>query len=236
MRTGAAGSRDHGHGNWVRFSAVGLVVLLAGLFIISPESRSFFGEAYGVLSSGRQERIEAWVAGFGAWSYVVILALMLLQTLLPFLPSVVLMVVAVLSFGSVVGGLLAWGGLALAATLGYGIGRLFGVAAVDRLVGAKTERKVESFIDRYGIWAIVAARISPVLSTDAVSIAAGLAKMPFLPFFAATAAATLPLTILIAWLGEDVNRLKTGLIVISVVSLAAFVAYVIYDHRKKAEA
>lgn len=205
------------------------------LYFVWPPFQTFIGEAYQVLSSGRQDRIESWVRSFGAWSYVMVVLLMLMQTIVAFLPSLVLMVVAVVSFGSVVGGLLAWGGLLLAASLGYVVGRSFGVVTVDRLLGTKTERRVEHFIERYGIWAVVAARISPVLSTDAVSIAAGLGRMAYLRFIAATAAGTLPLTILVAWLGADVDRLKTGLVWISVASLTMFVVYVVYDHRRRSD-
>jgi uncharacterized membrane protein YdjX (TVP38/TMEM64 family) len=156
---------------------------------------------------------------------------MLLQTLIPFLPSVVTMVVAVLGYGPVRGGILAWGGLLLAACLGYGIGRAFGPVTVDRLIGSRAERKVEQFVERYGVWAVIAARIAPMISTDAISIVAGLAGMGFWRFLLATAAGTLPLTILVAWLGADIQRLGSGLIWASVVSLILFGAYVVYDHR-----
>ncbi len=224
--------RKRSQSRLVWLTPLGMIALLVMLYFVWPAFQAFVNEAYQVLSSGNRDRIQTWVSGFGAWSFVVIIALMLLQTIIAFLPSVVLMVVSVLSFGSLTGGLLAWGGLLLAATLGYVIGRSLGVVTVDRLLGSDTERKMERFLERYGIWAIVAARISPVLSTDAVSIAAGLTKMRLLPFVGATAAGTLPLTILIAWLGADIDRLQTGLILISVVSVLMFLGYVVYDRRR----
>ena len=222
-----------GQSKWVWALPLAVVVLVVVLYFVWPSFHSFVDEAYQVLSSGQQKRIEAWVGQFGAWSFAVVLALMLLQTIVAFLPSVATMVVAVVSYGPWIGGLLAWGGLLLAASLGYSIGRSVGVASVDRLIGAKTERRVEGLLDRYGVWAVVAARVSPVLSTDAVSIAAGLVRMKFLPFITATAAGTLPLTVLVAWLGADIDRLKTGLIWISVASVAIFAAYVVYDRRNR---
>ena len=230
MGDGADNSREgKGQSKWVWIIPLGLIAALVLLYFVVPSFHDFVSKAYSVLSSGEQQRIERWVNQFGAWSFVVVVALMLFQTLVPFLPSVVTMVVAVVSFGPVLGGIIAWGGLLLAASLGYAIGRGLGVAAVDRLIGKKTEQKMEHAIERYGVWAIIAARISPVLSTDAVSIAAGLMKMHYLPFIAATAAGTAPLTVLIAWLGEDFSRLKSGLIWISVASVAIFAGYVVYD-------
>ena len=218
---------------WTWAVPLGLAALLAGLYFVWPGYQSFVDEAYRVLGSGDRARVEEWVKGFGAWGFAVILALMFMQTVLAFLPSLVTMVVAVLAYGPVAGGALAWGGMLLTACFGYGIGRSLGPVTVDRLLGTKTERKMARFVDRYGVWAVIAARISPVFSTDAVSFAAGMAKMRFASFVLATAVGTLPLAGLVAYLGADIDRLKTGLIWVSVASLAVFVAYVAYDRRRR---
>jgi len=104
---------------------------------------------------------------------------MVAQTLLAFIPSVLIMVVSVLAYGPLWGGLLSWGGLVMAALVAYGIGRALGPVTVDRLIGRKTEQKLKRFVERYGVWGIIVARISPALSTDAVSSA--------FPTFSATA-------------------------------------------------
>jgi uncharacterized membrane protein YdjX (TVP38/TMEM64 family) len=57
--------------------------------------------------------------------------------------------------------------------------------------------------------------------------------MRYLPFIVATGLGTLPLTVLIAWLGAEAGRMKTGLIWVSVVSLAVFGAYVVWDRRRR---
>ena len=133
-------------------------------------------------------------------------------------------------------GVLTFGGRLLAATVAFGRERALGPATVGRLIGERTERKVEDFVEHYGAWGVIVARVSPVISTDAVSFAAGLVGMRFPRFIFATAVGTLPLTALVAWLGEDVDRLQTGLVWISVISVAAFVAYVIRDRRRRARA
>lgn len=212
---------------------VGVFVFLGLLYFIWPAYRDFLRNALTKLSSGEREEIQRWIAGYGAWGTLVIFGLMILQTLVPFLPSLVTMVVAVLAYGPLVGGAFAWGGLLLAACAGYGIGLLVGPVTVDRLIGGKAKRQMEHFVDRYGSWGIVAARVSPALSTDAVSIVAGLVKMSFTRFGVATAVGTLPLTIAVAWLGEDIARLQCGLIWISVISLLIFVGYVYWDHKNR---
>lgn len=225
-----AGSTDRSRWTWI--IPVGLVAGLVAAFFAWPDFRQFVEEGYRVLASDDRERVEEWVGQYGAWGFVVIFALMLMQTLIPVLPSVVAMVAAVLAYGPVQGGLIAWAGMLLAATLGYGIGRALGPVTIDRLLGAQARRTADRYVDRYGLWAVIAARISPVLSTDAISIAAGLAGMRYPRFLLATAVGTLPLTILIAWLGQEIERLKTGLIWVSVISVLVFVIYVIIDRRR----
>jgi uncharacterized membrane protein YdjX (TVP38/TMEM64 family) len=65
-----------------------------------------------------------------------------------------------------------------------------------------------------------------------VSFVAGLVKMSFTRFTAATAAGTLPLVVFIALLGENIDRLELGLIIVSGVSLAMFVGDVVWDRRR----
>lgn len=231
--SGSHASDNTKQSKWTWLIPVGLLALLIGLYFLWPGFQKFVDEAYRVLSIGEQQQVEQWVDGFGFWRFAVIFALMLMQVVLAFLPSVIVMVVCVVAFGPVLGGLLAWIGMLVAASFGYGIGYWLSDVAFSRLIGAFTERKMEHFVDRYGVWAVVAARISPVLSTDAVSITAGLVQMRFLKFALATGVGTIPLTILIAWLGSDINLLKSGLIWISVVSMAVFVGYVLYDHKKQ---
>ena len=202
---------------------------LVGLYFVWPAYRDLLREAYEVLASEDRERIEAWVRGYDPWGWVVLVGLMILQTIVVILPSVAAMAASVLAYGPLLGGALAWGGMMVAAAIAYAIGRAFGPVTVEKLIGARSRGKLERAVERYGLWAVIIARLSPILSTDAVSIVAGLVTMGFWRFMAATAAGTLPLVILIAVLGAEVERLQVGLIVISAVSVAIFIAYVLWD-------
>jgi len=77
--------------------------------------------------------------------------------------------------------------------------------------------------------AVAIARFSPFLSNDAISFVAGILKMSYWKFMGATLAGITPLIILIAWLSESMDRLETGLIWISAISLAVFIGYIVYD-------
>jgi uncharacterized membrane protein YdjX (TVP38/TMEM64 family) len=62
-----------------------------------------------------------------------------------------------------------------------------------------------------------------------VSFIAGALCMGYFRFLLALAAGTLPLTVLIAWLGQDTGRLKLGLGIVSVVAIVAFVAHLAWQ-------
>ncbi len=146
---------------------------------------------------------------------------------------VALMVVAVLAYGPIWGSVISIVGIFVASTVGYLLGRGLGPATIGKFLGAKTQTKVAEQVERYGIWAVVLARISPIISNDVISIVAGIVKMPYSKFMLATAGGIIPLTLLIAYLGQNIDRLKTGLIVVSVIGVMALVVYYVIDRRKQ---
>ncbi|NEM99218.1 TVP38/TMEM64 family protein [Pontibacter burrus] len=213
-------------------------IIIGGLilsYFIFPGFKQFMQEGWDVLLSGDKDRISEWVNQFGFWGPFFIILAMVAQMFLLVINVVLLMLVAILAYGPVWGSVIAVVAVLVASTVGYMIGKSVGEAGVSKLIGNKTQRKVTDFMDRYGLWAIIIARISPFLSNDAVSFVAGFATMRYWPFIFATFAGIAPLTVLLAWLGENNDRLKSGLIWVSVVSLALFIGYVVYDKyvRKK---
>lgn len=208
--------------------------LIASYFFIPPFQETI-QEGWEVLTSGDEERITGWVNRFGFWGPFFIILAMVAQMFLLVVNVVLLMLVAIIAYGPFWGGIIAIIAVLIASTVAYFIGRGLGEAGVSWLIGSKAEKKVKGFVDEYGIWAVVIARLSPFLSNDAVSFVAGLACMGYFKFISATIAGILPLTILLAWLGENTDRLKSGLIWVSAISLIGFIYYILYDKyiRKK---
>jgi uncharacterized membrane protein YdjX (TVP38/TMEM64 family) len=207
-----------------------VVAALVAAYFVWPGYQRLMDDGWEVLSSREQQRVEAWARGYGGWGALLIVGAMIAQVIVMVVPSTFMELAAVLAYGPWWGGLLAWTSALVAAAVGYGIGRLVGPATVDRMLGGKTRDKVERYVDRYGVWAVMLARFSPVLSTDAVSVVAGLGRMGFARFLTATGLGMAPFVVLLAALGSDIDRLETGLIVFSIASLLALAGYVIWDH------
>lgn len=210
----------------------GILILLVALYWIWPSYQDFLNEAWGALSSGEEERIHEWVSQFGPWGPLVLVVLMTLQMFLFIAPSWLLMVIAVLAYGGFWGCLLSIAAVAIASAVGYGLGHLVGEYTLDRLLGEGTKRKVLRETDRYGIWAIVIARINPLLSNDAISLVGGMLHMGFWRFLGATLLGITPLAILIGVMGEDWDQMKTGLLWLSLASLAGLGLKIWFDKRK----
>jgi len=215
-----------------KWPLIGTAMLIGGLvasYFMFSGFQEGVNEAWEVLTSGDEQRISGWVSQFGYWGPVFIVLAMVAQMFLLVVNVVLLMLVAIIAYGPVWGSVIAVVAVLVASTAGYFIGRSVGQAGVTKLIGHKAEKKVTDFVKKYGLWAVVIARISPFLSNDAVSFVAGLAKMNYWRFIGATMAGIVPLTVLLAWLGENNQRLKTGLIWVSAVSLAVFIGYIIYN-------
>lgn len=206
---------------------------LVGCYFFLPSFQNFIDEAYEVLTSNDHDRTSKWVSQFGFWGPFIILLLMIVQMFLFVIPSALIMIVCVLAYGPIWGGLLAVIGVTLAASLAYFIARYLGSNAIQSLIGSKSEKKLSGFVKDYGFWAVIVARVSPVLSNDGISFVAGIVKMGFRKFIFATLIGILPLTIAISWLGQDFERLKTGLLYISIISIITLIGYIIWDRKRQ---
>ncbi|WP_373517948.1 TVP38/TMEM64 family protein [Pricia sp.] len=158
------------------------ISLLGGLvaaYFLVPQVESFLNEAWSVLTSDDEERIKSWVDGFGGFGPVLLVLTMIVQMFLLVVPTILLMVVSVLAYGPVWGSLIIFTSVFAASSVGYLIGSYFGDAIVTRIIGQKSEKKVEGFLNDYGFWAVIVTRINPFLSNDAISFVGGLLRMGY---------------------------------------------------------
>ncbi|HXG39466.1 MAG TPA: DedA family protein [Candidatus Limnocylindrales bacterium] len=100
-------------------------------------------------------------------------------------------------------------GAVLGALVAYAIGALGGRPALERwgrLLGVKPEdlERTEAFFARYGNAAAFFGRMVPVVRS-LVSFAAGIGRMPLLPFVVFTALGSLPWTLLLVFAGMELG-------------------------------
>lgn len=215
------------------YISLGILAILILCYVTIPSFQDFLKEAWSVLTSEDEDRIREWVDRFGFFGPIVLIMAMVAQMFLIIIPSIMLMVVAILAYGPVWGSVIVLIAIFSASSIGYSIGTYFGSDMVARLIGGKTEDKISDFIKDYGFWAVSITRLNPFLSNDAISFVAGLLGMGYWKFIGATLIGIAPLTLFIAILGESTDGLKTGLLWGSLISLFLFGLYVWWDKKKR---
>lgn len=217
---------------WVFVFSGAIVLALVLSYFFIPSVQDFMSTAYEVLTSDDQQRIKEWVNGFGFWGPLIIVAAMIVQMFLIVIPSPLLMIVSTLAYGPWWGSVISYVAVAVAATIAYFIGYHASNAFVDKIIGQKSAEKVNGYIQKYGVWAVVLFRVSPFLSNDAISFVAGLGEMRYGKFMLATSAGIIPLITMIAILGKNTDRLQTGMLWISGATVVGFAIYFLIKRYK----
>jgi len=215
------------------YISIGILVAVIGSYFLVPGVQNFLNESWNVLTSDNNERIRVWVDGFGWFGPLLLVLCMIAQMFLLVIPSVALIVVSILAYGPIWGSLIVLISIFSASSIGYWIGRYFGPAIVEKLIGHKSEKKIADFLEDYGFWAVIVTRLNPFLSNDAISFVGGILKMGYWRFIGATLVGIAPLTIFIAIIGKSTDALKNGLLWGSLVSLVIFGAYIYWDKNKR---
>jgi uncharacterized membrane protein YdjX (TVP38/TMEM64 family) len=118
------------------------------------------------------------------------------------LPGLPFNVAAGALFGSVLGGLLAWMGSVLGATAGYWLARTVGHREVTRWV--KRYKRVDAAVAQARNFSgMLRLRLVPVLPIGIVNFVGGLARAPFIAYFAATALGIIPSVIIYSYFADS---------------------------------
>jgi uncharacterized membrane protein YdjX (TVP38/TMEM64 family) len=217
------------------YLTTGVLLALGVLIAFVPAVRDFFAQAWKVLTSGDEKRIEEWVSGYGAFGPLVVDVAMIAQMFLLVVPTILLMLVAILAYGPVWGSLLTLLAVAVASTVGYALGRFLGENTLMRLIGKKTEKKLAGYLEDYGFWAVFVTRLNPFLSNDAISFVGGILRMGYLRFMSATILGISPLILVIAILNQSNGPWKKILLWCSMAGFLILAVYIWWDQRKKGD-
>ncbi|HEY3405593.1 MAG TPA: VTT domain-containing protein [Ohtaekwangia sp.] len=208
-----------------------LLLALVACYFIFPGFQAGVNEAFDVITSNDKERIRTWVKQFGVLGPVVLILAMGVQMFMLIIPNILLFAIAIICYGPVWGGLISLAGVFLSSSLGYAIGKKLGPRAIDRFVSQKTQDKIQVFIERYGVKAVMIFRLSSI-STDSLGFVAGILEMNYKKYILATLAGVTPVIVLIAIYGNG-GRIETALIWIASISLAILFLYMFLDRHKR---
>lgn len=189
----------------------GLLIILGLLYLVVPSFKEGVNEAVRLLASGDIVRLKEYLLSFGVWAPVVSGLLMVLQSIAAPLPAFVITFANGLLFGAFWGALLSWSSAMVGAIICYYIARSLGRPVVERIVGKRSLAMADRFFERYGRYAVLIARLIPVVSFDVVSYAAGVTSIGPVEFLVATGIGQAPATVLYSILGQNIGSAELGL-------------------------
>lgn len=184
------------------FSLVMLIVLTV-LGVYHKQVWEFLLEIFAAFQN--IETAREYIKSYGAFAPAVSALLMVFQSVIAPLPAFFITFANGALFGVWWGTLLSWSSAMLGAAGCFYIARLLGARHVAKLISQQAVDKTNQFFEKYGNYAILIARLIPILSFDVVSYVAGLTPMRFLGFWIATGIGQLPATVVYAYLGERIS-------------------------------
>ncbi|MFA5101496.1 MAG: DedA family protein [Candidatus Omnitrophota bacterium] len=143
--------------------------------------------------------------------------------------SIGIPLVSIVIFGSI--------GATLGSFVGYSIGRFAAEPVIlkfGRYIFIKPHHieKAENFAKKYGAWSVLLGRLLPVVPFKVFSIAAGITRLPFIPFAVCTLIGVVPRIILLSLLGANlVKYTKPTLLVLGSLALIFLVYKMITKNR-----
>lgn len=202
-------------------------------YLLSAGFRSETNRALGILGHGDIAGLRDYILSFGLWAPVASCSLMVLQALVAPVPSFLITFANGLAFGVFWGWTLSLFGHVLAAAVCFGISRALGRVPVEVLVGGAGLESADRWFARWGTYAVFAGRLVPGVAFDAISYAAGLTRMRFRSFMAATTLGIFPQTFLYSYLGRRAPEYVVLFLISSGTVVAGVAVVAILRYRRE---
>ena len=160
----------------------------------------------GITLQGNIQRLKTFILSYGFWAPLISAFLMVVQSILLFLPAFPIFVVNALAFGPVWGLLLSWSSAALGSMVCFAIAKILGRPVVERLANRVHLEAADRALKRYEKYVILLFGFVPVISFDVVSYAAGLTLLSYWEFIPLVCIAQIPSALFYTLLVHRIDR------------------------------
>jgi uncharacterized membrane protein YdjX (TVP38/TMEM64 family) len=183
----------------------GSLALLATLAVVGAAGLGLFliERTEGEISVRAFEDV---ILSWGHWGVLASIGLMVLHSFVPFPAELVALANGML-YGPLWGTVITWVGAMLGAFLAFGLSRAFGRPFVKAVVARRDWQMLDDWAGKHAAEMVFLARFLPVISFNLVNYAAGLTKISWWTFGWTTGVGTLPVTILMAAMGDQVGKM-----------------------------
>lgn len=142
----------------------------------------------------------------GSLGILASIGIMVVHSFVPF-PAELVAIANGMVYGSLWGTVITWVGAMLGALLAFGLARRFGRPFVGRVLRRKSAQRLDDWVARHGTGALFLSRFIPVISFNLINYAAGLLRVSWWTFAWTTGVGILPMTVLMAAMGEQIHNL-----------------------------
>jgi uncharacterized membrane protein YdjX (TVP38/TMEM64 family) len=202
-----------------------IVVAVAGFIVGGPPLINFLAD---------QERVRAWIEGFGVWGPLVLIGMIIVQTVLSVSPVSLLAIAGAYVFGFWQGVLYAFIGLTIGSALCMILGRRFGRPLVDRLIDPQSMATFDRFTEKRGPIFFFIIFVLPWVPDDLACYAIGLSHLSLRLMIPLAAIGRMPSVIVQCWLVAYATVLPPAVIV-GVVGGGVLLAVAFYRYHGRLE-
>lgn len=231
---------EENRNRWIKKGIILIcIVAAAGAYYQIPAVRKSVGNILQMFAGGDFAVVKEFVASYGQYAALISFLLMVFQSLAAPLPAFLLTFANANLFGWWQGAILSWSSAMAGAALCFGIARILGRDAVEKMASKTGLRQIDEFFEKYGKNTVLICRLLPFVSFDIVSYAAGLTSISFGGFLIATGIGQLPATLVYSYVGGmltgGTRMLVTALMILFALSALVVMARKIYMDRQKTD-
>jgi len=178
--------------------------------------------------AGVRDYFESWGAA-GPLAYMVVV---IVEVVLAPIPGTLLYLPGGVIFGWFVGGMASLAGNVIGAGLACQIMRSLARSRIEPYLEKSELSRYETVLETRGLWIVFLLRVNPLTSSDLVSYAAGLTRVPAWKVMGGTLLGMAPLCFIQAYFAQEVFTIFPGLIYPLVLIGVIYLLYVIRLLRK----
>ena len=182
------------------------LTVLVGSVFASWNSGGIVAELFSsqLTAADRVERLQDFFRSAGIWAPVAYIGFVVAEVVIAPIPGLMLYAPGGLIFGPWYGGLLALVGNVIGSGLACSLTRSLSHRWLERLTGHESMERLQTELNRRGLWMIFVLRLNPLTSTDLLSYAAGFTRIPVYQVMLATGLGMAPLCFAQSWLSDSI--------------------------------
>lgn len=187
-------------------------------------------------SATRLAQIQDHFRSWGPAAPVVYLLVVIAEVILAPIPGTLLYLPGGVIFGWLVGGTMSLAGNVLGAGIACQITRSLGRQRIERYLERPALHKYLSAIEARGLWVVLLLRINPFTSSDLVSYAAGLTRIPIWKVMAGTLLGMAPLCFVQAYFSQEIFTAFPILIYFVILAGVVYLVFLVHTLGRLAKA